>query len=545
MTDWNFAEIWETVAEVLPDAPAVVQGGRRVSYGQLDRRSAGLARWLLDRDTRHQDKVALYLTNCPEYLESVLATTRVGLVPVNTNYRYAERELEYLWDNADAVAVIFHGCFAERAGNVRQKLPQVRSWIWVDDGSGPCPSWATPYQEIVTTEPGDLTTRWSRNGDDLILLYTGGTTGMPKGVMWRQDDLFGRLNASGLRRYPAEGSIDDIRKVLEEQGPGLRLLPACPLMHGTGSFTSFEALAEGGAVVLLTGRHFDPLELWDTVEREQVNVLVIVGDPFARPLLAALDAEPDRWKIDSLVVVISSGAMWSEGVKAGLLRHHDKMLLVDAFSSSEALGMGVSVSSGDEARRTATFTLGPEVKVLAAGSDREVAPGSGEVGVLALGGRNPLGYYKDEAKSAATFRAVGGVRYSIPGDFAEVAEDGTVHVLGRGSVSINTAGEKVFPEEVEEALKTHPGVRDAVVVGIPNERFGEEIVAVVELAATAGDPPTEQELIDQVKGQLASYKAPRRVRIVDTIGRSPSGKADYRRHRDEATIWAGHDDNMS
>jgi fatty-acyl-CoA synthase len=319
-------------------------------------------------------------------------------------------------------------------------------------------------------------------------------------------------------------------------------------MHGTGWFTTNTCLAEGGRIVLLANRKYDPVELLDAVEREKVNGLVIVGDPFSRPLINALNAQPGHWDLSSLMLMISSGAMWSESIKEELLRHHPGMLLVDAFSSSEALGMGMSVSGAGGAVATAKFTLGPDVKVLN-DDGTEVTPGSEEIGVLALGGRNPLGYYKDPEKSDRTFKTINGVRYSVPGDFAQVATDGTIHLLGRGSVCINSGGEKIFPEEVEEALKTHPAVRDAVVVGIPHPIFGEEIVGVIEVAdpdpavavaagagagAGAGAEPTEAELINYVKQRLAGYKAPRRVRVVDTIGRAPNGKVDYRRHRTES-----------
>jgi fatty-acyl-CoA synthase len=292
-------------------------------------------------------------------------------------------------------------------------------------------------------------------------------------------------------------------------------------------------------VVTLTSRQFDPVELLDTVQREKVNGLIIVGDAFAKPILATLDAEPDRWDLSSLVGIISSGVMWSEETKQGLLRHHPGMLLVDAFSSSEAIGMGSSVSSGTAAAETARFTLGPEVRVIDT-DGHDVVPGSGRSGVLALGGRIPLGYYKDEAKTAATFRIIDGIRYSVPGDYAEVGTDGSIHLLGRGSVVINTGGEKVYPEEVEEVIKAMDGVADAVVVGLPNERFGEEIVAVVERSAEPGpDPVTAEQVITAVKGRLAGYKAPRQVRFVATIGRSPSGKVDYARHRADSAEWAG------
>jgi len=534
MTDWNYADVWETVADVQPSSAAVVQGSRTLPWREFDRGADGIAQFLLDLDVVRQDKVALYLYNSPEYLQTTYAAMKVGLVPVNTNYRYGDDELSYLWDNADAVAVVFHGTFADRIERILDRVPRVKGWLWVDDGAGPCPDWATPYEDAVKSAVERTRAPWGRSGDDLYMLYTGGTTGMPKGVMWRQDDLFARLIDGGVRHYDVNAGLEGVRTALSASPGGVTLMPACPLMHGTGAFTAHTVLAEGGRVCLLESRKYDPVELLDTVEREKVNGLVIVGDPFSRPLLTALDANPGRWDLSSLMMVISSGAMWSEPVKQELLAHHPGMLLVDAFSSSEALGMGVSVSGGGSAAKTASFTLGPDVKVLTE-DGRHIEPGSDEVGVLALGGRNPLGYYKDTEKSDRTFKEIDGVRYSIPGDYAQVDADGTIHLLGRGSVCINSGGEKIFPEEVEEALKTHASVRDAVVVGIPHETYGEQIVAVVEPAeGVSTDSLSETDLIDHVKERLASYKAPRRVRSVPTIGRAPNGKVDYKRHRAES-----------
>ena len=532
MSNWNYADVWETVADVQPDSIAVTQGERNMAWGEFDRGADGIARFLLDLGAVQQDKVAIYLYNSPEYLQTTFAAVKVGLVPVNTNYRYGDDELSYLWENADAIAVVFHGAFADRIEGILDRVPGVKGWLWVDDGSGPCPDWATPYEDAAKSAVERVSAPWGRSGDDLYMLYTGGTTGMPKGVMWRQDDLFARLIDSGSRHYPVDGGIEAVRAALEASPGGITVLPACPLMHGTGNFPSNTVLAEGGRVCLLESRKYDPVELLDTIEREQVNAVVWVGDPFARPLLSALDERPGGWDLRSLVMIVSSGAMWSEPVKEALLAHHPGMLLVDAFSSSEALGMGLSVSASGAAAKTASFTLGPDVKVLT-DDGRPVQPGSDEVGVLALGGRNPLGYYKDEEKSDRTFKVIDGVRYSIPGDFAQVDADGTIHLLGRGSASINSGGEKIFPEEVEEALKTHQAVRDAVVVGVPHPTYGEQIVAVVELVP-AGSEPAEAELIEHVKQRLASYKAPRRVRTVTTIGRAANGKVDYKRHRTES-----------
>jgi acyl-CoA synthetase (AMP-forming)/AMP-acid ligase II len=307
-------------------------------------------------------------------------------------------------------------------------------------------------------------------------------------------------------------------------------------MHGTGLFTALGTLALGGRVVLLDQRHFDAAELARTIDDFEVNLAVIVGDPFARPLLRVLQADPARYSLRSLFAIISSGAMWSEEIKRGLQEHHPSMMLVDVFSSSEALGMGSSVSSGESTTKTARFTLGENVRVV--GDDgRDVVPGSDAVGRLMLGGRNPVGYYKDEAKTASTFQIVDGKRYSVPGDMAKVNADGSIQLLGRGSQCINTAGEKVFPEEVEETLKTHPAVADACVVGIPDEEFGQRIVAAVELHPT--DSVDEGSLIAHVKEHLAHYKAPRAIRFVPSLGRAVNGKMDYARHQREAVDWSG------
>ncbi|MCK4178113.1 acyl-CoA synthetase [Aciditerrimonas ferrireducens] len=536
MAGWNFAELWETAAEAHPDAPALVQGERRLTWAEVDHRADGVARWLVDLGVQEQDKVAQYLYNCPEYMESMFACYKAGLAPVNTNYRYRPAELRYLWDNADAVAVVFHGCFAERIEPLRRELPKVRGWLWVDDGSGPCPSWAVPYEEAARSAPVGVRTRaaWGRSGDHLYLLYTGGTTGMPKGVMWRQDDLVVLVAGLLLGGLPDEPDYELFRSRLPNPPPvGL---PACPLMHGTGALVSKGVWTQGGCVVTLTGRRYDPVELLETIGRERVNVLAIVGDAFAKPMLRALEAEPERFDVSSLMAITSSGVMWSEETKRGLLARNPNMVLLDAFSSSEALGMGASVSGGGTAAATAKFQLGEKAVVI--GEDgRLVEPGSGEIGMVGVGGRIPLGYYKDPEKTAKTFKVVDGKRYSIPGDFARVEADGTITLLGRGSVCINTAGEKVFPEEVEEVVKRLPEVADCVVVGVPDERWGEAVTALVE--PQPGATLDEATVVAHVRGELADYKVPKRVLVVDSIGRAPNGKVDYRRCRERAMEAVG------
>ena len=537
MAGWNFAHVWEIVARQLPDAPAQVHGDQSTDWASFHRRADGIARTLLESGVHEQDKVAQYLYNCPEYLESVFASFKAGLVPINTNYRYADAELVYLWDNADAVAVVFHGCFAETIERIRSQVPRVTTWLWVDDGSGPCPAWATSYEDAATSEPGERPVQgpWGRSGEHLVMLYTGGTTGMPKGVMWRQDDLF--CNLVGTFFPDVRKREDDSIITSGVQAAGPIGMPACPLMHGTGLYTQLIILSIGGSVVTLQSRNLDITELLDTVEREKVQQIALVGDAFSKPILAALDAEPDRWDLSNLFMIASSGVMWSEDSKKRLLAHQPGMLLVDAFSSSEAVGMGQSVSSAGGTSHTAKFSLGDNARVLNE-IDQDVVPGSGEIGRVAIRGYVPIGYYKDPEKSAQTFLEIDGERYSIPGDYAQVEADGTLTLLGRGSVVINTGGEKVFPEEVEEALKTHPSVRDAVAVGVPDDKFGEAITAVVQ-PSTEGDDLDEAALIAHVKGQLAGFKAPKRVLPVDTIGRAANGKVDYKRLKQYARDQLG------
>ncbi len=523
MPGWCFADVWEVVAECIPDEPAQIQGDRVITWRDFDRRADGIAQAMLDSGAQEGDKAAHYLYNCPEFLESMFAMFKIGLAPVNTNYRYADDELVYLWDNADAVAVVFHGCFTDTIERIRDRVPRVKTWLWVDDGSGPCPDWATDYEQAAASATGRTVAPWGRDGDTLYMLYTGGTTGMPKGVMWRQDDLFCTLNPSSGLNYGDTPDLDKVREMCVKAG--MRALPAAPLMHGTGAFTSVGNLTAGGCTVTLESRSLDPAELLATVERHGVNTIAWVGDAFAKPVLRALDDNPGKWDISSVVAIVSSGVMFSEETKQGLLRHHPGMFIADAFSSSEALGLGTSVSTAGGTATTAKFVLGENAKVIA-DDGTEVQPGSGQIGRVAVRGRTPLGYYKDPEKSAATFVTIDGHRYSIPGDYAAVEADGSLTLLGRGSVCINTGGEKVFPEEVEEVLKLHPGVLDAVAVGVPDEKFGEAITAVIE--AKPGAAVDEGDVIAHVKGKLAAYKAPKRVVIVDSIGRAPNGKVDYK-----------------
>ena len=455
-----------------------------------------------------QDKVAQYLYNAPEYLESVFAAFKVGFAAVNTNYRYTADELVYLWDNADVVAVVFHGAFVEQ---MRAGPPQGAPHPHLAVGrrrQRPVPRVGHPVRSGRRRgHRRQRVAEWGRSGDHLLLLYTGGTTGMPKGVMWRQDDLFGVLDANNKHRMPPEQDLDAVRGRITKPGP--RNMPAAPLMHGTGLFNVISNLMVGGSITTMEGRHFSAEEFLDSVQEHGINSTSIVGDAFAKPILRALDAEPDRWDFSTMRVIVSSGVMWSKETKDGLLRHNDRLIMVDSLGSSEAIGMATEHHLGRLRRaRPRKFTLGANTRVVT-DDGRDVVPGSGELGRVALRGYTPIGYYKDEAKSAQTFVTIDGERYSIPGDYATVDADGTVVLLGRGSQCINTGGEKVYPEEVEECLKLHPTVADAAVVGLPDEKWGQAITALVE--PHPGDAVDSAALIAHVKQHLAAYKAPKRV----------------------------------
>jgi fatty-acyl-CoA synthase len=527
LTDWNFADVYEAIAGQIPTAPCLIQGHRHFTWSDFNRRADGLAADMLQAGLERQAKVAAYLLNSPEYLETYLAAFKAGMVPVNTNFRYGSEEIRYLFDNADAEAVVFDTSFTRIIEQVRDRLSKVRRWYAVDN-VGAIPAWAVAYEDVVAQAPvgGDpVRGPWGRSGDDLLLLYTGGTTGMPKGVMWRQDDLFNALGAGGNPMIGLAPATSVPELTGRTTGPGLSTLPACPLMHGTGQFASFITFNLGGSVVLLEGGPFDPAHMWRTVEQFRVNAVVIVGDAFARPMLAELRAHHDSYDVSSVFVISSSGVMWSQETKQGLLELVPHAVLIDQLGSSEAIGLASSLSTAGNAEETARFAIGDRVRVFT-DDGRQLQPGSDEVGSVAICGYTPLGYYKDPSKTAITFRTIDGVRYSIPGDYAQVNADGSLRLLGRGSVVINTGGEKVYPEEVEEALKQHPAVADAVCVGIPDDRFNETVCAIVE--ALPGMVIEKMELIEHVKAHLAGYKAPRRVIVVGTIGRSPAGKVDYK-----------------
>ncbi|MET0187739.1 MAG: AMP-binding protein [Pseudonocardia sediminis] len=529
MTEWTFADVWEAAADAVPGGTAQVHGDRRDIWSTFDRRADGIAATLLDAGLGRQDSVALALYNGTEYLESAFGAFKAGLVPVNTNYRYGPDELTYLWDDADASAVVFHGALTGTVAQVRDRLPRVRLWLHADDDTTPCPDWAVPYGQAAASATGRVRAPWGRSGDDLLLIYTGGTTGRPKGVMWRQHDMY---RVSDVARDPDTADLEHVRSRITASQNRPVGLPGSPLMHGTGFVFGGTILSRGGTVVTATSRRLDVPELLDLITGERVSALCIVGDAFCRPILDTLREHPGRWDLTSLTAVSSSGMMWSPANKDALLEYAPDALLVDMLSSSEASGMGRSVVSARRRASASRFRLGENSFVIDE-NDVPVVPGSGQVGRVAVRGILPLGYHKDPAKTAATFPVIDGVRCSVPGDFATVEADGSVTLLGRGSTSINTGGEKVFPEEVEEALKSHPDVVDALVVGVPDERFGSAVAALVQTVSAVDTAA----LAEHVRGRLASYKAPRHVLVVDDVGRGPNGKADYVAARTRIEAW--------
>jgi acyl-CoA synthetase (AMP-forming)/AMP-acid ligase II len=520
----HFADIWEALADAVPDQPAVVQADVRRTWAEFDDRSARLASAFSAAGVGVGSKVAQYLYNCPEYLESFYAALKLRAVPVNVNYRYLEDELAYLLDNSDAEVLVFHSSLADRVERVRSQSPKLKLLIQVDDGGDVVAG--DRYEEVIAAN--DPAPRITRSPDDITMIYTGGTTGMPKGVMSAVSgpvDTY-RLTVPTVLGIPPVADTAGIitaARDLAAEGRRFMSMPACPLMHGTGmGIGALPALTFGGAIVLLTSRGLDVDELWSTVEREAVNAVTIVGDAFARPMLRGLREGPPR-QLDSMQLVLSAGAMFSAEVKRGLLEFMPAAMIIDYIAATEG-AMGFSVSTKDAPAPTGCFLPNPGVKVFTE-DEREVTPGSGETGMVAVPGAIPEGYYHDEAKTARTFRVIDGVRYSIPGDWATVGADGMISLLGRGSQCINTGGEKVFPEEVEEVLKLHPAVEDALVFGVPDERFGQRVVGVASLVP--GGAATADEVVEAARPRLSSYKLPRALVLVDVVPRAANGKADY------------------
>ena len=517
---FNLADLFEGVADAVPEREALVCGKRRLTYRELDGRANRLAHYLAGEGIGRGDHIGLYLHNCTEYIEASLAAYKLRAVPVNINYRYIEAELAYLFDNADLVGLIHHREFAPRIASVLPNTPKLRTLIAVEDGTGAECHSAEYEARLVTSSPArDFP---PRSADDLYILYTGGTTGMPKGVMWRQEDIFFAAMMGGNPYGPQPERPEEVAESAKTRGI-VTMLPAAPLIHGAAQWASFIAIYGGGKVVIAPGKRFDPQLIWQLAADEKANSITIVGDAMARPLAEALQG--GSFELSSLRVIGSGGAILSEHVKDQLKQYLPGVVVMDNFGGSEAGAQGQHVGRG--ANGTAPrFRPEPTTTVLGIEDHRPLEPGCGEVGWLGRRGRIPLGYYKDPEKTANTFVEVDGVRWALPGDYAMIESDGTITLLGRGSACINSGGEKIFPEEVEAAVRSHPGVFDAVVVGVPDEKWGERVTAVVQ--PRDGQTLTLESLAEHCRSSVAGYKIPRGMTLVDELLRQPSGKPDYR-----------------
>tara|TARA_B100000586_G_scaffold257894_1_gene221962 strand:+ start:4487 stop:6109 length:1623 start_codon:yes stop_codon:yes gene_type:complete len=529
----NIATAWEAISDQIGDLTAISTSENSESWEEFEKRSASLAKTFSEKGLKRDSKVAFYCYNGPEYLEGQFAAFKIRAIPANVNYRYLDEELAYILNNADAEAVLFDSSLTERVDSVRSRCPKLKVFVRIGEGSSE--DWITDYEEAVNNDP---LPRIERSGDDLWFLYTGGTTGSPKAVMWSHAGLLGGMEETfrSLGEKIPENSEEAgrIAKRVTSEGKEIRQLCAAPLMHGTSSLTALSTHTHGGLVSTLSSRTFDPRELWEMVEKCKITMLTIVGDAFARPMIDELEnsfTNDTAWDISSLRLVMSSGVMFSAPLKERLLDLHSCTIL-DALGSSEGTGMGKQVTSRRRKDTgTARFFLGEHTRVLTEDGE-EIEPGSNMTGKLALGYPLPVGYYKDPEKTEATFPTINGRRWSIPGDWASVEKDGSITLLGRGSECINTGGEKVFPEEVEEALKINPLVVDCNVVGISDERWGQAVTAVVEIKI--GATLKEAELLNDVKERLAGYKVPKSVIFVEKLKRGPNGKADYGWARDVA-----------
>jgi 3-oxocholest-4-en-26-oate---CoA ligase len=517
---WNFGDILDAIEPILPaEALAYVHGTRKITWSETAKRTNNLARALIRRGANPRDKVAFYMRNRPEYCETLAAAFKARLTHVNVNYRYKPEEVFYIIDNSDAQTVVYGTEFRDIIAEIRPRLKKVETFVEVIDG-GKAAGFAIDF-ETLAHEGDGKPLKIERSPQDEFFIYTGGTTGMPKGVIWSHDDLR-ETSLTALRKLgPVPENLEQLVAALKMIGPGQRLMPGCPLMHGTGLLMALNTMLSGGCVITLTHHSFSAPEMWKAVEDNKAQTLVIVGDAFAKPMLAEL--EHHKYDTSSVVTILSSGVMWSREVKKGLLAHVPQAQLVDSFGSSEAVGFGTSIMTKDGEVQTAKFQISDRCTVFDA-QDRPVAPGSGVPGIIAMPQPIPLGYYKDAKKTAETFKTIAGVRYSMPGDWCVVEADGTLTLLGRGSACINTAGEKVYPEEIEETLKLHPAIEDALVVGVPDEKWGQSVTAVV---VTSGEFD-EESVRNHVRDRLAGYKTPKRVLITGVPLRAPNGKADYK-----------------
>ncbi len=532
----NIADLAEHAIDAVPDRVAFICGDEKITFAELEEKANRFAHYLLDHGVKKDDKVGLYCRNRIEIVIAMLGTIKAGAILVNVNFRYVEGELRYLFENSDMVALVHERQYSDRVANVLPDTPDVKTILVIEDGSD------NDYQRYGGVEFYSALAESSpdrdfgeRSEDDIYLLYTGGTTGFPKGVMWRHEDIY-RVLFGGTDFATGEFVKDeyDLSRAAVDNPPMVRYaIP--PMIHGATQSATWMSIFSGQTTVL--SPEFDADEVWRTIHEHKVNLLFFTGDAMARPLLDALLAAQDRGDeldLSSLFLLASTAALFSTSLKEKLLELLPNRIITDSIGSSETGFGGTSiVAKGEHHMGGPRVTIDHRTVVLDENGN-EVKPGSGVRGVIAKKGNIPVGYYKDEKKTAETFKTYNGVRYAIPGDYAEVEADGTVTMLGRGSVSINSGGEKIYPEEVEAALKGHPDVFDALVVGVPDPRFGNHVAAVV--APRKGARPTLADLDTFVRKEIAGYKVPRSLWIVDEVKRSPAGKPDYKWAKDQTEL---------
>ena len=530
---FNLADLFEIVADTVPEREALVCGDARLTYAQLEERSNRLAHFLAAQGIGAGDKVGLYLYNCNEYLEGMLACFKVRAVPVNVNFRYVDEELSYILNNAEMAGCIHHREFVPHLAAVRTAAPKLKTLIAVDDGTAfdPATIGAIGY-EAALAQGAPARDFAERSDDDLFLLYTGGTTGMPKGVMWPHKAVFYAAMGGGGHFHPA-GPIEQPEDIAVRAKDGFLVtgMALAPLMHGACWWYACIQLLAGGKLVLNPSHHLDGEEVWDIVARERINAVSIVGDAMAIPLLDVLERNPGRWDLSSVFNVGSGGAVFSESKQAKFREHFPNVLITNSFGSSEGgqMGMDNGQRRADAENGLGNVTRTPYMDVIVEEELRHAQPG--EMGIFARSGHIPVGYFNDPVKTAKTFVTVEGKRWLLTGDSARLEMDGSITVFGRGSNCINSGGEKIFPEEVEQALKNHPAVFDALVVATPDERWGQKVTAVI---SPRGAAPTLEELQQEARKHIAGYKVPRELHVVGEIPRQPNGKPNYARAKEIA-----------
>jgi fatty-acyl-CoA synthase len=522
---FNFADLFRIVVDTVPDKEALVCGARRLTYRQLEERSRGLALWLRAKGIVAGDTVGIHAYNCNEFVETCLAAFMLKAIPVNVNYRYTSEELRYLYDNAELKALIYDADLENRNAAAIQAAPGLRAMarIGAEGGSGiPAIAVAVPYEAALTAASGTLDDI-ELSDDDFILLYTGGTTGMPKGVIWPHKALF-YAGFGGGGSFSPNGPISKPEELVDRinEGMSIKLLPTAPLMHGAGLWATLIGLYGGNTVYLDRKPGFDAERTLDMIVAEQINVIMIVGDAMGIPLLDALRAHPGRWDLSCLMAISSASALFSEHIQQALKEFLPPYIrMVNSMGSSETGQAGVSLEPAKEGLISLTRN---DTTNVAIDGVRFARPG--EMGILVRMGHLPVGYFKDPKKTAETFTMIEGKRCSISGDIARLEEDGTITVFGRDSQCINSGGEKVFTEEVEEAIRSHDGIADAVVIGLPDERWGQKVVAIIALRPGAAEDG--EAIKAHVRRHIAGYKVPKDIIFVAEVLRTPVGKADYR-----------------